>query len=87
MNEYNAEKERKGGWKKEKSNGMKQEEEDVGLLWCGFIVRHLFDSIAPLFILITRASHQPTTIQFKSSVSIDSFNCRVLVSGRALIRI
>lgn len=28
-----------------------------------------------------------TTIQFKSSVSIDSFNCRVLVSGRALIRI
>lgn len=50
MTEYKAEKERKGGWRKEKSNGMKQEEEDVGLLWCGFIALHLFDSIAPLFI-------------------------------------
>lgn len=29
---------------------MKQGEEDVELLWCGFIVRHLFDNIAPLFI-------------------------------------
>lgn len=82
MKEYNGEKERKGGRRKEKSDGMKQEEEDAGLLSYGTFLTILHLSSFN-YSRITAA----TTIQFKSSVSIDSFNCSVLVSGRALIRI